>query len=85
MVWMKKTLLKNPFEQRILYSYLNASIGSNLAACNAGYKPATTPTKIHRVIPENIQSQGITKTPPIKEEVKLPTITPKTIPNNPPN
>lgn len=67
------------------YSYLRASIGSNLAALAAGKIPEINPTKIHSATPEKIHNHGIIKEPPVNMEVMLPTATPNTIPATPPS
>jgi hypothetical protein len=46
------------FRVIILYSYLNASIGSLFAALIAGYVPKTTPTKKEKPNASRIDQRG---------------------------
>lgn len=51
---------------RAHYSYRKDSIGSNLAAFIAGYKPDTSPTTVQVNTAIEIHIQGNKKEPPMK-------------------
>src|SRR5665647_867858 len=71
--------------QSLSYSYLSASIGSNLAALTAGIKPEAKLTSKHNVTPPTIQFHGTIKALPISKEIPFPAKIPKIMPNNPPS
>ena len=70
---------------RLSYSYLKATIGSNLEALMAGHNPAPRPTMLHITMPVTTQPQGTTKPVPKNMEKMLPTNTPSTMPKTAPN
>src|SRR6185437_8485055 len=72
------------FNAYVFYSYLNASIGSNLEALIAGYIPEITPTNAHKLTPIVIHNQG-TINPTLKNILTiLPSSIPRITPAVPP-
>ena len=67
------------------YSYLKASIGSNLDAFIAGYTPETIATIKVVINAAIIASHGITKSNPKLKAIMLPSKIPSKIPIKPPN